>query len=297
MKPVSLQLDYLAGAQHTGYLVAKAKGFYKDAGIDVGITEGQGSVTTGTLVGQGKADFGIMGAGEILAAASKGIPLTAVFTQIQSSPTAIVYNPAKVQLSKLADLYGHKLGVTLTSTVYKEWLSVAAANHLDRTKIEEVNVGTNLIPAMLAGDVDAIVAYPYNQGVSLGLQGLAVKSLMLADAGEPAIPNSAVVVNSAFAQRDPASVKAFVTATKQGWEYTKAHPDEALDILAAQYPKLNPEAGKQMLPMILALMGDAYGRYDEAAWTNLLELYKSEKLLGSKAITLPDVYNASYLGS
>jgi ABC-type nitrate/sulfonate/bicarbonate transport system substrate-binding protein len=294
-----LELDYLAGVQHAGYLVAQAKGFYAKAGLKVRITQGQGSVTTGTLVGTGKADFGIMGAGEILSAVSDGLPLKAVFTQIRQSPTAIVYNPKKVVVTKLSDLYGHKLGIVFTSTVYKEWQSVAENAGIDLSKIDVVNVGANIITAMLSGDVDAIVAYPYSQAVTLALDGLPVKSLMFSAAGEPSIPNSSVVVNTGFASKNPALVKGFVQATKEGWEYTEAHPAEALQILAKDYPQLNPKASAQTLPLVLALMGTPadYGTYNTTAWGNELSLYRKEKLLGSRAITLSSVYDTSYLGS
>ena len=55
---VTLMLDYTPNTNHTGFYVAKNKGYYKEAGLDVDIIEPGDNATT-SMVAAGKADFGI----------------------------------------------------------------------------------------------------------------------------------------------------------------------------------------------------------------------------------------------
>ena len=57
---VTLMLDYTPNTNHTGFYVAKNKGYYKDAGLDVDIIEPGDNATT-SMVAAGKADFGAAG--------------------------------------------------------------------------------------------------------------------------------------------------------------------------------------------------------------------------------------------
>src|ERR1700734_1954546 len=50
LKPVTFTLDWLYQGASVGFLLAKEKGFYRDAGLDVTISPGKGSGTTAQLV-------------------------------------------------------------------------------------------------------------------------------------------------------------------------------------------------------------------------------------------------------
>src|SRR5437868_15388428 len=75
---VSVRLTYTPFAAHIPVYVAKAKGYYEQAGLDVQILPGRGSTFAAMTVGAGKEEFGLSDAAAVLAARAKGVPIIAV---------------------------------------------------------------------------------------------------------------------------------------------------------------------------------------------------------------------------
>jgi len=82
---VTLQTKWVAQAQFAGYYVAKAKGVYTDANLDVTIKPGGPDIAPETVIAGGGADV----IGDWLAAAlsarEKGVPLVNVAQPYKSS--------------------------------------------------------------------------------------------------------------------------------------------------------------------------------------------------------------------
>ena len=76
---VTLMLDYTPNTNHTGFYVAKNKGYYKEAGLDVDIIEPGDNATT-SMVAAGKADFGAAGI-TVTEARKKNIDFTDTYTK------------------------------------------------------------------------------------------------------------------------------------------------------------------------------------------------------------------------
>ncbi|HEY0185928.1 MAG TPA: ABC transporter substrate-binding protein [Cellulomonas sp.] len=296
---VSLRLDWTWGAEHTGYVVADQLGYYADEGLDVQISEGEGSTVTATLVANGDADLGVVSAGEVLSAVSTDMPLQAVATVVQSSPTAIIYDEAAFDTAptSLEDLYGHSLGVVTDSSTYKEWQALASLDGIDTSQIQEVAVGDAVVQSILTGQVDAIVGWTFNQGLQVQTEGGDVGFLKFGDLGLD-IPNSTIAANTDLIASDPDLVSAFVRATAKGWEYTREHQDEALAMLFDAQPEIDVDYNTAKLPLVLELMGEAddFGAFDAESWQRLKDLYDEQGLLDSDVTLDGQVYTTDLLG-
>lgn len=292
---VSLLLDWTVGAEHTGYIVADKLGYYEEAGLEIEIVEGQGSATTVKVVGSGNNEFGVVSAGEVMLGVTNGVPVKAIATIVQSSPTAVVYNTDKLTVNDLTDLYGHKFGVVTQSSAYKEWQSVASVAGIDVSKIEEVDVGQSLVPAILNGDVDAMMGWTFNQAIQARLQGCACEWKLFTEFGQPDIPNSTVVVNNDFAEKSPEAVQAFVDATMKGWRYAADNPEEALKLVYEEYSEIDKAYNDEKLPAVLELMGgkDDFGKFDAEKWEALKKFYIAQGTIADD-VALTDVYDDSY---
>lgn len=88
---VSIQLKWLPQAQFMGYYVAAAKGYYKDAGLNVTITPGGGDIGETTAVNSGQVDFGVTWDANLIAANAGGMNLIAVSQVYQRSGLVLVY--------------------------------------------------------------------------------------------------------------------------------------------------------------------------------------------------------------
>lgn len=88
---VSIQLKWLPQAQFMGYYVANAKGYYKDAGLDVTITPGGGDISETTAVNNGTVDFGVTWVANLISADAGGMDLLEVAQVYQRSGLDLVY--------------------------------------------------------------------------------------------------------------------------------------------------------------------------------------------------------------
>lgn len=292
--PARLRLDWTWGAEHTGYVVADELGYYEEAGLDVAIDEGEGSAVTATLLGTGGAEFGVISAGEVLTAVSKDIPIQSIATVVQTSPTSIVYNTDIFTPTSLADLAGHTLGVVTESSTYKEWQAVSQLAGIDTSQITEVAVGQAVVQAFLTEQVDAIIGWTFNQALQAEVEGANVGTLLFADQGLN-IPNSTLAVNNGWAAANPEAVAAFVDATRRGWEYTVANPEEALAILFERQPEIDVEYNTRKLPLVVDLMGDEFGAFDLTAWEQLKSLYEEQGILARDVELDGEVFSQDYL--
>ena len=90
-KDVSIQLKWLPQAQFMGYYVAKDKGYYDEAGLNVTITPGGGDIGETTAVAGGTVDFGVTWVSNLITANAGGMNLVDVAQIYQRSGLVLVY--------------------------------------------------------------------------------------------------------------------------------------------------------------------------------------------------------------
>ncbi|WP_245293903.1 ABC transporter substrate-binding protein, partial [Methylobrevis pamukkalensis] len=114
LEPVSVRLKWLPQAQFAGLYVAKAKGFYEEAGLDMTINPGGPNLNAETLVGSGNDTFGIASGTEgVLYAREKGLPVVCIGMDQQVTPFAFVtYDDSGINSVK--DFKGKKVAVWFT---------------------------------------------------------------------------------------------------------------------------------------------------------------------------------------
>ena len=83
---VTVRLKWLNQAQFAGYYVAKDKGYYEKAGLDVSIQPGGSDFPAIQMVAGGSEQFGVTGADQILIARSKGVPVVAIAVIYRENP-------------------------------------------------------------------------------------------------------------------------------------------------------------------------------------------------------------------
>ena len=78
LRPVTMRLDWLFQGPNVGFIVAREKGFYQDAGLDVDIGPGKGSGSTAQLVATKASQFGFADGYVVGNSVSKGLKLKMV---------------------------------------------------------------------------------------------------------------------------------------------------------------------------------------------------------------------------
>jgi NitT/TauT family transport system substrate-binding protein len=296
LKKVSLRLDWLYGAEHAPYFVAQQLGYFKDAGLDVKIKEGSGSTVSAKLVGNGSETFGVCSAGTVLASVAQGLPIESVAALFQTVPSGIV-SPASHKITKLTQLYGKTLVVDPASDDGNAYAAVAALNHIDRSKIHEVSVTGDASAELAAGKVDAIVGWTFNEALETTLKGVPTYTLKFDRLGLH-VPGSTIIANTSMIKSDPQTVKAFVGAVIRGWEYTIAHPSQALAILFKAQPKLDRTYNTKKLPLVLVQVkppaGEKVGQGITSHWQQLEGIYAKAKIIKG-SIPLSKVFTNQFV--
>src|SRR5207302_8591540 len=121
---VTIQLKWVSQAQFAGYFVARDKGFYKDAGLDVTIKPGGPDVAPPQVIAGGGADVVVDWMPAALAAREKGVPLVNIAQPFKRSGMELTCR-AETGIKSPADFKGKTLGVWFYGNEYPflSWMS------------------------------------------------------------------------------------------------------------------------------------------------------------------------------
>lgn len=241
LTPVTLTLNFLAGGPNSGFMVALGQGFYEEAGLEVTIQEGQGSNSTASLVDQGNSEFGFADAPSAMAVTSQGGDLVNIGPILQTNGFSVM-SLTETGIEEISDLEGMSVGVQPGTAQASLFEAVLAANDVDPSTVELVNIDPSaLVASLLQGSVDAITAGADNQGVQLRAQGAEIDEILYRDAEVPTVGLS-MITSSSYAEANPEIVSAFVEASLRGWDFARENPEEAAAIVVEQFPQGADEA-------------------------------------------------------
>jgi NitT/TauT family transport system substrate-binding protein len=266
---VTLQLKWVTQAQFAGYYVAAAKGYYKDAGLDVVINPGGPDTAPAQVIAGGGADVIIDWMPSALASREKGVPLVNIAQPFKRSGLEITCR-AETGIKKPADLKGKTIGVWFFGNEYPflSWMSkLNIKTDGSAGGVKMLKQGFNVDP-LLQKQADCISTMTYNeywQVIDGGYKPAQLVVFKYEDEGVATLEDGLYVVESKLA--DPAFVAKmakFVKATMKGWDYARKNPDEAAKIvLAADTTGAQTEKHqKRMMGEIAKLLGGSDGKLD-----------------------------------
>src|SRR5471030_2636402 len=131
---VTVRLKWFNQAQFAGYYVAKEKGYYQEAGLEVSIQPGGPDFPAIQMVAGGNEQFGVTSADQILVARGKGVPVVAVAVLYRKSPF-VLFSLKQSGIDKPEKFREKKIGVKLGGNeelIYRAMLgkAVVAAKDL-----------------------------------------------------------------------------------------------------------------------------------------------------------------------
>jgi putative hydroxymethylpyrimidine transport system substrate-binding protein len=241
---IDLVLDYFPNADHAPIYAAQAIGAFDQAGLDVRIRTPSDPAAPLKLVAGGQADLAISYEPEVLLARDKGLRVASVAALVQKPLTSVMaIEGSKVR--SVADLAGKTVGtagIPYQSAYLKTILHAAG---VPRDKVKEVNVGFNLVPAMLSKKVDATLGAFWNyEGVQLARQKKHPNIIRMEKAGVPAYNELVFVARQEDLQARGDVIRRFVQAVGRGAEAVRKDPATGVDPLVAANKDL--DRGLQM---------------------------------------------------
>jgi NitT/TauT family transport system substrate-binding protein len=246
---VTLQLKWVTQAQFAGYYCALAKGYYRDAGLDVTLKPGGPQISPAQEVAAGRAEFGISWLSSLLALRDRGVDLVNIAQVMRrSGTTEITWKESGI--ASIAQLRGKRVGVWLGGN--EDELFAALLKHgIDPRDPREVTIvpqGLDMEP-FLQRQVDAAAAMTYNELAQVlettnpatgRLFQLSDLNVMTMESAGTAMLQGGIVVRGDWlrSKQNQEIARRFLEASFRGWVYSRDHPEEAVEIVLQNDPSL-----------------------------------------------------------
>jgi NitT/TauT family transport system substrate-binding protein len=235
---VTVQLKWVTQAQFAGYYVAAAKGYYKDAGLDVTINPGGPDVAPPQVIAGGGADVVIDWMPSALASREKGVPLVNISQTFKKSGLELTCRK-DTGIKSPADFKNKTLGVWFGGNEYPflAWMSkLGLKTDGSPGGVKVIKQGFNVDP-LLQKQADCISTMTYNeywQVIDAGYKPDQLVVFKYTDEGVATLEDGLYAMEPKL--KDPAFVAKlakFVQASEKGWEYAKKNDKDAAKIVIA----------------------------------------------------------------
>jgi NitT/TauT family transport system substrate-binding protein len=242
---VRFKTDWYAQAEHGGFYQALAKGYYKEAGIDLEIIPGGPGVPVEQIMLAGQVDIAIGRSDDIIVWASKGVPLVLVGAYMERDPQAIlVHDESPVRT--FADLNGRSV------------MAVPGSNWIDYVKMH-YHIDFGLIPsnfgiAQFMADKDFIQqCFVTDEPYYVKKNGGHPRTLLLADSGFQ--PYRVLYTTQSYAKAHAEEIRAFLAASIRGWnDFMNDDPSPAKALIS----KDNKEMSNEFMNYSIKVMRDEH---------------------------------------
>jgi len=228
---VRVQLKWFHQYQFAGFYAALEQGYFRRAGLDVELIEGNPEVDLAGVVASGAAEFGI-GNSSLLIDFNRGLPVVAVAAIFQHSPFIIL---ARVdpQIRSIKDLEGRTLMGESHSAELTAYLKKAG---VDLGKVRQVTHSGSV--RSLAADapdrVDATTAYISTEPVEASQYGIPYQIFNPREL-DIDFYGDTLFTSQRFAREHPQAVAAMRDALAEGWHYAYRHQAEVIDLILEKY--------------------------------------------------------------
>ncbi|MDO5687987.1 MAG: ABC transporter substrate-binding protein [Pseudoscardovia radai] len=227
---VNFMLDWAPNTNHIGLYVAKNKGWYADAGLDVDILA-TSSAGADQAVDSGAADFAISTLAGPAETNTKGANNRMIMQIEQKNSDVWCSLASNTSITRPRDFDGHT-EVTFGSSESEAVVQTMIRKDGGTGTYDQVTVGTSTFQSLAEGQGDFADFYYNWEGIEAELNGPALTCFSPADYDIPGNGGQmGVITSESKISSDPDTVRAFVQATQKGYEWAYENPDEASDIL------------------------------------------------------------------
>jgi len=289
---LSMMLDWLPNADHVGVYEALANGDFTDAGLNVHLQIPTDPATPLQLLAAGKVDVAISYEPEVLLARDRGEPLVAIGAIVQRPLTSIVSLGSK-HITTARQLRGKRVGDA--GIPYQRAYLQTILQHagVPASSVTETNVGENLVPAMLSGQVDATLGAYWNyEAIQLRQMGRKPNVIHVENAGVPTYDELVLVTTENDIANKNNELRRFVQALGRGYAAVRADPQAGVDALVRANPSLSPKLQQASVQATLPSFFPSspnlpWGWQSGSQWTAYGEWMLHHRLITNPA-TVPD---------
>ena len=274
---LTVLLDWFVNPDHAPLIVAKEKGFFKAAGLEVELIAPADPSLPPKLVAAGKADLAVSYQPQLHVQVGQGLPLIRIGTLVSTPLNSLVVlrdGPIK----KIADLKGKKVGFSVGGFEDALLQSMLVTHGLTLNDVELINVNFSLSPALIAGKVDAVIGafrnFELNQMDIIKRPG---RAFFPEEEGVPAYDELILVAKKDKAN-DP-RYRRFLDAVENAVTPLINHPDDAWKLFIKNDKKLDNELNRRAWRDTLPRLALRPAAFDKVRYQRFAAFLKKQGLI------------------
>jgi ABC-type nitrate/sulfonate/bicarbonate transport system substrate-binding protein len=296
LEKVNFRLSWVHDLAYAGLYLAKDNGHFAKNGFDVSLEPGGFGLDPIKQVASGADQFGISGAGNLLMAREKGIPVVAIGIYFQQSGVGY-FSRKESGITSIKDFAGKRVGVQTgsdTDTLYRVLL---LRNGMDSSVIKEVPIQYDMAP-FFSNQIDVLPGYVTNQAITLRDQSIEINVITAQSEGLNYY-GSVFFTSEKLIRERPEMVKRFVHALQLGWKDAFANKDQTVSAAQKWAPDFDitilPKIYDAAIPLIKAdIQGVPINGMDEERWRITKQVMQDSGLL-KEDIDLSKAYTKEFL--
>ena len=295
---LSLMLDWFPNADHVGLYQAIAEGDFARVGLHVDVHTPSDPALPLKLVAAGKVDMAISYEPELYLARNQNLPLVSIAAIVQRPLTSII-SVGKKRITSIAQLRGKTIGDAGIAYQHAYLDTILSHAGVPVSSVKEVNVGDNLVGAMLSKRVDATLGGFWNyEAVQLAQMHKRTTVIHVDTVGVPNYDELVLVAKRATLVKKADEIRRFVQALGRGYEAVRANPQAGVSSLLKANPGLDSsfqlQAVTATLPAFFAPGGHPWGWQDQTQW-NAYGQWMLNQHLSSNPAALSDASSNDFL--
>lgn len=305
--PIKFQLDWRFEGPAALFLQPIAKGYFKDAKLDVSLDAGTGSGAAVQRVATGTYDMGFADLAALMEfhannpdAPNKPVAVMMVYNNTPAAVMAL----KKSGIKSPADLSGRKLGAPVFDAGRRGFPIFQKANNI--SNVTWVSMDPPLRETMLArGDIDAITGFSFTSLLNLEARGVKLEDVVTLPYAQHGVKlyGNVIIASPKLVRENPAAVKAFLTAFAKGAKEVMANPDASIQYVKARDGIINEALEKRRLRMAIDAVvaspdarAEGFGQVNPAR-LSLMASQVSDAFNTKTRVKADEVWNGSMLPS
>ena len=303
--PIKFQLDWRFEGPSALFLTPAAKGYFKDAKLDVTIDAGNGSGGTVTRVASGAYDMGFADLAALMEfhannqdAPNKPVAVMMVYNDMPASVMALKKSGIKTP----ADLTGKKLGAPVFDAGRRAFPIFAKANAVK--DVAWTAMDPPLRETMLVrGDIDAITGFTFTSLLNLEARGVKAEDVVVLPYPNYGVKlyGNAIIASPKLVKENPAAIKAFLAGFAKGAKDVISNPTAAIADVKARDGIVNTELETRRLKLAIDTVinspnarAEGFGQVN-APRLSLMDSQVSDAFNTKTRVNPDAVWNGSFL--
>lgn len=273
---LTVLLDWFVNPDHAPMIVAKERGMFADAGLDVELIAPADPSAPPRLVAAGQADLAISYQPQLHVQVDEGLPLSRIGTLAETPLNALVVFKES-GINSLSDLKGKTVGFSVGGFEDAVLGAMLQTVGLSLKDVTLVNINFALSPSLITGKVDAVIGafrnFELNQ---LDIEGHPGKAFYPEENGVP-VYDELILVSKNDRTDDP-RYRTFLDVVENATLFLTNHPDEAWELFIKAHPDLDNELNKRAWRDTLPRLAKRPAALDSRRYKRFAEFMKASGL-------------------